>query len=293
MKFTGRVGIVSLLGISLVLSSYAQVIITGSYGKYKKPRKQRQFSASSAREGRKIADERHAMLEGPNKECWSTMEKAGIDIVNFPYGTAHRIHSLTLQDLRYFFDPNADRDNGIPTINVNLESDDLVLPNAIDMPSTFMSPNMRGIDSILSHATNLHYGVAKGTEQDEYYPLVLNRIVHKAHMQDLWSMMKPVYKDLFENPPLDEKSLCPCVTDIESNGVLNNLIGMSTGKGSALIGDPDAQYDEGSVEVFNSTAIENYWVTDERLAYLMFHSDELKVDTYGAALFLYCKLNAI
>merc|ERR1719158_153152 len=166
--FTARVGIVFILGISLVLS----VDIT--YKKYKKLRIERQF----ARGARKIEDERQGMLDGPNKECWSTMEEAGIDIVNFPFGTAHRIHSLTLQDLRDFFDPNADRDNGIPTINVNLQSDDLILPNAADMPSTFMSPNMRGIDSILSHATNLHYGVAKGTEEDEKLPLVLNRIIH-------------------------------------------------------------------------------------------------------------------
>jgi len=128
-----------------------------------------------------------------------------------------------------------------------------------------------------------------GTIEDEHLPLVLNRIIHHAHMQDMWSIMQPVFKDLVKNPPSDP-ALCPCVKDAQKNGVIDELHDMIRDKGSALIGDPDVEYEEGEVEVFNSKSIQDYWMDVERKELVGAYDDEVKVDTYGAALFLYCKL---
>ena len=42
----------------------------------------------------------------------------------------HGVHSLTLEDLRHYFEPDAPVDNGIPTVNTDLSSPDEILPNA-------------------------------------------------------------------------------------------------------------------------------------------------------------------
>ena len=107
-------------------------------------------------------------------------------------------------------------------------------------------------------------------------------------MQDMWSQMNPVYQELVKSPPTD-KALCPCVKDVHNNGVFHNLQGMSQGKGSALIGDPDAEYVE--MSSFNSTAVQNYWMNSLRTNLLKFYDDDVKVYDYGAAMFIYCKLN--
>lgn len=219
--------------------------------------------------------------------CHEKMVKAGIDMENFPFGTAHRIHSLTVQDLRYYFDRTASALNGIPTINANLLAETLVLANAPDVPSKFVSPSMRHLDALLTHMTNAHYAVAKGTVKDEHLPLILNRIIHSAHMEDMWSQMKPVFDDLVKNPPKD-KTLCPCVKDDRNNGVYQMLQNMSQGKGTALIGDPDAEFDE--IVTYNSTAIQDFWINNMKKELLGFYDKDSKDDIFGAALFVYCKL---
>jgi hypothetical protein len=47
----------------------------------------------------------------------------------FPMYVAHGSHSLTLNDIRTFFKPDADENNGISIVNFNL-TDEVLLPNA-------------------------------------------------------------------------------------------------------------------------------------------------------------------
>jgi len=266
------------------------IVVGGCYIKYQA----KGGSCSEQRKKREVAaaqNEIPGRFQGMSKIrteiCHEKMVKAGIDMENFPFGTAHRIHSLTVQDLRYYFDRTASALNGIPTINANLLAETLVLANAPDVPSKFVSPSMRHLDTLLTHMTNAHYAVAKGTEKDEHLPLILNRIVHSAHMEDMWSQMKPVFDDLVKNPPKD-KTLCLCVKDDKYNGVYQMLQTMSQGKGTALIGDPDAEFDE--MEKYNSTAVQDFWINDMRKELLGFYDKDSKDDIFGAALFVYCKL---
>ena len=50
------------------------------------------------------------------EECPTILSEAGIT-ETFAPNVAHTIHSLTLEDIRYFFKEDATEDNGIPTGN--------------------------------------------------------------------------------------------------------------------------------------------------------------------------------
>ena len=143
------------------------------------------------------------------------MDNAGLS-QRFPGAVSHAIHSLSLQDLRHYFEPKATEENGIPTINLDLKADDMVLPNA---PNTmyeegFMSMGLRAVDQVLSHMDNSDWDLGRYT--------ILEKLVHSLHMQEVWQMMKPHYDQLVANPFMD-KQVCPCVKDIENNGVLKFL----------------------------------------------------------------------
>jgi len=225
--------------------------------------------------------------EVPNEKCWSLMDASGIDVFNFPFAVSHRIHSLSLQDLRQFIDPNAPKVNGIPTINVDQTSVFVILNNTRDDPSPFTASGLRALDSVLSNVKNLRYEIAKGSDMDKRAPLVITRLIHEFHMQDLWALMKPIYDKLVANPP-ENRQLCPCIKDIENNKVLGYLKWMS--KGKALIGDGDVNtIKKGKkVEMFDANSIYSLW-SEERLKLQEFH--EAKYGSYSAAIFLYCMLN--
>lgn len=225
--------------------------------------------------------------EVPNEKCWSLMDASGIDVFNFPFAVSHRIHSLSLQDLRQFIDPDAPKANGIPTINVDQTSVFVILNNTRDDPSPFTASGLRALDSVLSNVKNLRYEIAKGSDMDKRAPLVITRLIHEFHMQDLWALMKPIYDKLVANPP-ENRQLCPCIKDIENNKVLGYLKWMS--KGKALIGDGDVNtIKKGKkVEMFDANSIYSLW-SEERLKLQEFH--EAKDGSYSAAIFLYCMLN--
>ena len=48
------------------------------------------------------------------EECPAIISKAGVSDAFATYA-AHAIHSLTVEDIRYFFKEDATEDNGIPT----------------------------------------------------------------------------------------------------------------------------------------------------------------------------------
>ena len=200
----------------------------------------------------------------------------------FPGIVSHAIHSLSLQDLRHYFEPNADELNGIPNVNLDLEADEEVLMNA---PNTnyeegFITMGLRAVDQALSHMDNPHYDMGIYT--------TLERLVHTLHMQETWEMIKPIYEGLKANPPKD-KNVCSCVKDIQNNGVLEFLHFIAS-----KIRHPDAGYllfkafqdpevkQEGNEHIKNE-AVWKIW----KKMMLEVHSE----DHYEAAVFLYCMLN--
>ena len=57
---------------------------------------------------------------GPtSEECPSILDAAGVSKMFAPM-VAHSIHSLTLEDIRYFFKEDATEENGVPTGNSHI-----------------------------------------------------------------------------------------------------------------------------------------------------------------------------
>ena len=56
------------------------------------------------------------------EECETTFSKHGLKYCSFATGVGHGLHSLSLEEIRYFFKEDAPEDNEIPTVNINLKS---------------------------------------------------------------------------------------------------------------------------------------------------------------------------
>ena len=115
----------------------------------------------------------------------------------------HGLHSLTVNDLQFYFDEKADEKNGISTVNFNL-SGPAVLENAqsiqlahkyiktieVNVIFSFMfryfTPAYSALDHVLSNIDDPKYGVKNAN--------ALDMIAHALHMQELWSVAGQAYK---------------------------------------------------------------------------------------------------
>lgn len=150
-----------------------------------------------------------------SKTCTKPMADAGLGEF-FGKAVAHRMHSLTLEDLRYYFTEDAPVENGIPTVNLDFTPNlDRILPNApksgYDMNFTTIA--LRHTDQVLSKMNNKDWGL-------KYYS-VLEKLVHAHHMSELWERSKKYYENFVESPPTEE--VCSCLRDIKENCVLGEL----------------------------------------------------------------------
>ena len=62
------------------------------------------------------------------------MKSAGLS-EDFALHVGHLIHSIRLEDLRRF-EPDASEENGIPNVNMDLDSEDILLHDAPSRPYT-------------------------------------------------------------------------------------------------------------------------------------------------------------
>ena len=115
----------------------------------------------------------------------------------------HGLHSLTVNDLQFYFDEKADEKNGISTVNFNL-SGPAVLENAqsiqlahkyiktieVNVIFSFMfryfTPAYSALDHVLSNIDDPNYGVKNAND--------LDMIAHTLHMQKQWSVAGKAYK---------------------------------------------------------------------------------------------------
>ena len=106
---------------------------------------------------------------------------------SFPGVVAHGVHSLTLPDIHYYF-PNNSTEIIMPVVNPDLLSFEPILFQPPDFEETFKSPAMRVVDHVLSHMNSPHYDMRLYTD--------LEKLVHAAHMQDVWLEASGYYKEL-------------------------------------------------------------------------------------------------
>jgi len=144
--------------------------------------------------------------------CSKQLRAAGLSS-NLNETIAHAIHSMTVQGLQ-LFNPRANKQNSIPTVNMNLHAKDgrKVLMYAPDdpLPSDYFGFAMNMIDKILAMVGKSDDGLGSHWSSTE-------RIAHKFHMWDLWLRLQ---KEVAELSPKPSSTICKCVLDVESNGVL-------------------------------------------------------------------------
>lgn len=150
----------------------------------------------------------------PN-ECPRIMSDAGLTS-GFAPMVAHSIHSLALEDIRYYFKSDATEENGIPTVNLDLVAEKRVLPNAplVGYDEDFSTIGMRSFDMVMRNMNRTGWGSRNQN--------ILVKLTHVLHMSEMWDSVARSYKMIARL--LDPQSdICACATDVENNDVLNYL----------------------------------------------------------------------
>jgi len=119
---------------------------------------------------------------------------------SFPGVVAHGVHSLTLPDIHRYF-PTTKEDIRMPVVNPDLLSQEPILFSPPDFQHSFHSPALQAVDRVLTHLGDPHYDMRLYTD--------LEKLVHAAHMQEVWQQAGKVYTDiqvLMEKTPKNIKT---------------------------------------------------------------------------------------
>jgi len=171
--------------------------------------------------------ETDAITEEPSKEtkevqneamerCNEVMAKNGLNFSSFWHGAAHGLHSLSLEEIRHYFEPDAPEENKIPVVNTNLSAEQTILFNA----------PLRGYDKDLQTMALKVMAYFMLHDKPDFFEQGLNtleKLTHQYHMHEIYTAAAPIYKKMKEDPPTDQE-LCPCVNDVTANGILTELV---------------------------------------------------------------------
>ena len=137
---------------------------------------------------------------------------AGVNTTSFIQHVGHLLHSISVEDIRYFFDDQFPVDNKVPTVNLDLAGPP-VLMYAPSRPSEFKFPAGAAVDYILSNNDDsLKFGSAGTTTLEE--------IVHHMHMLEMWNMASKLYREI-ESNDVDPQNVCPCLVNNEKEIIIN------------------------------------------------------------------------
>jgi len=153
-----------------------------------------------------------ASISEDQDTCAAAAEQAGVDFDSFKYNVGHMIHSLTVEDVRFFFDENFPMDNDIPTVNTNLTGPP-VLAHTPSFPSKFKFPLGSTLDRILLNNDDPKTFFDNGLSS-------LEELAHAAHMLEMLYTTSEIYKTL---EGIEIPNVCPCLVDEEANGIIEEL----------------------------------------------------------------------
>jgi len=151
--------------------------------------------------------------------CEDVMANNGLNFSSFWHGAAHGIHSIALEEIRHFFEPEAAEHNKIPVVNSNLSAEQTVLFNA----------PLRGYDEDFKTLALKVMAFFMLHDKPNFFQQGVNtleKISHQYHMHEIYVAAVPIYKKLKETPPNDPE-LCPCVNDVTANGVLTEMVNIA------------------------------------------------------------------
>merc|ERR1711973_610511 len=164
-------------------------------------------------------NETHGSGKEPVATCSDVMAQNGLNFSSFWQGAAHGLHSLHLEEIRYFFEANATKNNKIPVVNKNLSSEQAILFNA----------PLAGYDEQFNTMALKVMAYFMRNDRPDFFEQGLNtleKLTHQYHMHEIYAAAAPIYKKMKENPPTDPE-LCGCVNDITGNGILTELVNIA------------------------------------------------------------------
>jgi len=154
--------------------------------------------------------------KGDMEKCDETMARNGLNFSSFWHGAGHGIHSLSLEEIRHYFDPNAPEENRIPVVNTNLTSEKTVLFNA----------PLRGYDEQFKTMALKVMAYFMLNDKPYFFEQGVNtleKVTHQYHMHEIYAAAAPIFRKLRDAPPTDPE-LCPCVNDVTGNGILEEMV---------------------------------------------------------------------
>lgn len=148
-------------------------------------------------------------------QCEKIMKKGGVSD-SFAKHVSHAVHSLTIEDIKMYFNKHVGENNGIPVVNPMLRDPQRVLANAPVMgyDDEFVTDGMKHFDVIMA-GVNM-----KGWHLTAFE--LLERLSHVYHMSEIWASAGKKYKKVAKRVEVDSE-LCDCVRDIDSNGLSKYL----------------------------------------------------------------------
>jgi len=152
--------------------------------------------------------------QGAALNCPPIFAANGINQTIMVEAVAHGIHSITVKDIRYYFDSSFPETNNIPTVNPDFTQNHTLA--SAPFGSQYETPGMGVLDLIMSHDDGSDHYMAHGASR-------LEKIAHGMHMLELWHKASQVYDQLSDVG----NDLCSCLTDEAGNGILNELVFIS------------------------------------------------------------------
>merc|ERR1712179_565834 len=201
---------------------------------------------------------------------------------------AHLTHSLTLNDIRSFFKADADENNGIPMVNFDLTSDQLVLLNAPLIDSRFSFPAMFALDHVLSNMDDESYDL-KGLS-------AMDSLAHNLHQQETWARAAKIYKRKAKSNAKHmtlRTTLCTCLKDNFDDLILEHLEEVAEyirKEQHEHEHDRTAHGDHGE-ELPPSIMNEASWMTWKEMTYANITEEIEKEWARNVAHYINCKLN--
>ena len=152
-----------------------------------------------------------ASLFGDFNHCRSKLTSAGISPDSFCFHIAHGLHSLKIEYVKHYVGVDLPDKNFIPNVQVPNNTLQWHLPR--------MNRNPDGISFVMKI---LDYYLGKRVFWKPKLGIgMLENLAHDAHMHDLWTQMKPLYKKIEINPP--DEATCGCLLNEQNNGIIGAL----------------------------------------------------------------------
>jgi hypothetical protein len=151
----------------------------------------------------------------PTPDVCESARRVGVNMTLYAQSVAHSLHSLSVEDIRYFFDEQFPIDNSVPTINFDLTSKTNVLPYAPSRPSVFKFPGGAWFDYIINNNDKPEKFGSRGLTN-------LEELAHQMHMLEMWHHASIIYKDI-ATKNINTEEVCPCLVNEQKNEIFARI----------------------------------------------------------------------